>query len=155
VIFYLWTLSNFPSFQHQSEFFYIIGNTKQKATNVPSTSKVKEQSRECMKWKSDLSQIVSRLLLLPATISWSFIIHFEQFQRLQMHYLKIYKTCWKWKIKKTIVEELKLQNHTKHFWKNPKHNPLHFERAYLVRFPLNCNVFYIFGYARWRITKLL
>jgi hypothetical protein len=35
-----------------------------------------------------------------------------------MCYLKI---CLKWKVKKTIVEELKLQNHIEHLWKNPKH----------------------------------
>jgi hypothetical protein len=37
--------------------------------------------------------------------------------------------------------------------KKSKHDPLHFKRAYLVHFPLHCCVFYIFGYARWRITK--
>jgi hypothetical protein len=58
------------------------------------------------------------------------------------------------KSKKKIVEKLKLQNHTKHLWKNPKHNPLHFERTYLVHFPLDCNIFYRFGYAKWNITKL-
>jgi hypothetical protein len=52
-----------------------------------------------------------------------------------MHYLKIYKTCLKWKIKNTIVEKLKLQIHSEHLWKNPKHDPFHFERAYLVHFP--------------------
>jgi hypothetical protein len=30
--------------------------------------------------------------LIPTTISCSFLIHFERFQRLQMRYLKIYKT---------------------------------------------------------------
>jgi len=45
------------------------------------------------------------------------------------------------KNKKQIVEKLKFQNHTEHLWKNPKHNPLHFERAYHVHFPLNCSVF--------------
>jgi len=38
--------------------------------------------------------------------------------------------------------------------KKPKHNPLHFERVYLVNFPLNCSMFYIFGYASWKTTKL-
>jgi hypothetical protein len=38
--------------------------------------------------------------------------------------------------------------------KKPKHNPLHFERAYFVNFPLNCSIIYRFGYAKWRITKL-
>ncbi len=32
----------------------------------------------------------------------------------------------------------KASNHTEHLWKNPKHNPLHFERAYLAHFPLDC-----------------
>jgi hypothetical protein len=88
-----------------------------------------------------VSNFVSRPPLLLTTISCSFLIHFEWFQRLQMHYLKIYKTCLKWKIKKIIVEELKLQNHIGHLWKNPKHNPLHFKRAYLAHFPLDCSVF--------------
>jgi hypothetical protein len=39
--------------------------------------------------------------------------------------------------------------------KKSKHNPLHFKREYLVHFPLDYNVFYKFGYGRWRITKLL
>ncbi len=56
--------------------------------------------------------------------------------------------------KKEKVEELKLQNHIEHLWKNPKHNPLHFERAYLAHFPLDCNMFYRFEYAKWRTTKL-
>jgi hypothetical protein len=58
-----------------------------------------------------------------------------------MHNLKIYKTCLKWKNKKPIVKELKLQNHTKHLWKKSKHNPFHFEMAYFVHFPLDWNVF--------------
>jgi hypothetical protein len=57
-----------------------------------------------------------------------------------MRYVKIYKTYLKINIKKTIVEELKLQNHIEHLWKDPKHNPLHFERAYLAHFPLDCNI---------------
>jgi len=39
--------------------------------------------------------------------------------------------------------------------KKPKHNPLHFERAYLAHFPLYWSVFYRFGCAKWKITKLL
>jgi hypothetical protein len=70
-----------------------------------------------------------------------------------MRYVKIYKTYLKINIKKTIVEELKLQNHIEHLWKDPKHNPLHFERAYLAHFPLDWSVFYKFEYASWR-TKL-
>jgi hypothetical protein len=101
-----------------------------------------------------VSNFVSRPPLFLTTISCSFFIHFERFQRLQMHYIKIYKTCSKWKVKKTIVEELKLQNHIEHLRKNPKHNPLHFERTYLVHFPLNYSIFYRFGYARWKTTKL-
>jgi hypothetical protein len=71
-----------------------------------------------------------------------------------MHYYKIYKTCFKWKVKKKKVEKLKLQNHPEHLWKNPKHNPLHFERAYFIHFPLDYNIFYRFGYAKWNTTKL-
>jgi hypothetical protein len=100
-----------------------------------------------------VSNFVSRPPLLLATISCSFLIHFSRFWKLQMCYLKIYKTCLKWKFKKAIVEKLKLQNHTKHLWKNPKHNPIHFERAYLAQFPLDYSIFYRFGYTRWRITK--
>jgi hypothetical protein len=39
--------------------------------------------------------------------------------------------------------------------KKSKAQPLHFERAYLAHFPLDCNVFYKFGYTMWRTTKLL
>jgi hypothetical protein len=37
--------------------------------------------------------------------------------------------------------------------KQPKHNPLHFEMAYLAHFPLDWNVFYRFECAKWRTTK--
>ncbi len=37
--------------------------------------------------------------------------------------------------------------------KKSKTHPLHFERAYLVHFPLDCNFFYKFGYTMWRTTK--
>jgi hypothetical protein len=113
----------------------------------------KQRTREEKEWYF-VSIFVSRPPLLLRIISCSFFIHFEWFQRLQMQYLKIYKICLKWKIKKIIVEQLKLQNHIEHLWKNPKHNPLHFKRAYLAHFPLDCSIFYIFGYSRWRITKL-
>jgi len=46
------------------------------------------------------------------------------------------------KCQKTIVEEFKLQNHIEHLWKNPKFDPLHFERACFAHFPLDCSVFY-------------
>jgi hypothetical protein len=52
--------------------------------------------------------------LFLITISCSILIHFEQFQRLHMRYLKIYKICLKCKLKIRIVEKLKLQNHTEH-----------------------------------------
>ncbi len=135
--------------------FYVIGSAKPRTTNVLWTSKKKEQNREHRKRKSDiLPQILSLdPPLLLTIISCSFLIHFEQFQRLQMCYLKIHKTYLKWKIKKIIVEELKLQNHIGHLWKNPKHNPLHFKRAYLAHFPLDCNFFYRFGYIRWRLQN--
>jgi hypothetical protein len=38
--------------------------------------------------------------------------------------------------------------------KKSKAQPLHSKRAYLVHFPLNCNIFYKFGYARRRTKKL-
>jgi len=40
-------------------------------------------------------------------------------------------------------------------YKKPKYNPLHFERAYLVHFPLDWNVFYIFGCVRWGLQNCL
>jgi hypothetical protein len=54
-----------------------------------------------------------------------------------MRYLKINQSCLKWKDKKKKVEKFNLQNHTKHLWYKSKHNPLHFERAYLVHFSLD------------------
>ncbi len=38
--------------------------------------------------------------------------------------------------------------------KNPKHNPLHLERAYLAHFPLVYSIFNKFEYTKWRTTKL-
>jgi hypothetical protein len=137
----------FLHFNTKLNIFYVIKSTKQRATNVLWTSKAKEQNIECKKRKSNiLSQIWS---LDPLYFQDLYLAHFsfERFQRQQIRYLKIYKTYLKWKVKKTIVEKLKLQNHIEHLWKNPKHNPLHFERA------LYCSVFYKFGYIRWRTTK--
>ncbi len=151
------TLSNFPSFQHHIEHFLFHWKHKTKnykcSLNLKSKG-TKQRMQEEKEWYF-VSNFVSRPPLLLITISSSFLIQFEQFQRLKMHYFKIYKTCLKWKIKKIIVGELKLQNHTRHLWKNPKHNPLHFKRAYLAHFRLNCSIFYRFRYTRWRITKLL
>jgi hypothetical protein len=127
---------------------------KQGATNVFWTSKKEEQSRKRRKRKSD---ILFQILFLDPLISnyILFISHsFWKISKVTNHYFKIYKTCLKWKVKITIVEELKVQNHTKHLWKNPKHNPLHFEKAYLVHFPWDCSIIYKFGYARERTTKL-
>jgi hypothetical protein len=59
------------------------------------------------------------------------------------------------KRQKKIVEELKLQNRNKHFRKKPEHNPLLFERACPPHFQLDWNIFYRFGCARWRTTKLI
>jgi hypothetical protein len=38
--------------------------------------------------------------------------------------------------------------------KKSKAQPLHFERAYFAYFPLDCNIFLKFGYAKWGTTKL-
>jgi hypothetical protein len=128
-----------PHFRTKLNVFYVIGNAKWRATNVFWTSKTKEQSRKCRKRKNDiLFQILS---LGPPYFQQLYLVHFSQFQRLHMHYLKIYKTCLKWKAKKTIVEKLKLQNNTKHLWKKLKHNHLHFERSYLAHFPLDGTFF--------------
>jgi hypothetical protein len=75
----------------------------------------KQRMQEEKEWYF-ISNFVFRPPLLPAIISYSFFIHFEQFQWQKMCYLKIYKTCLKWKVKKIIAEKLKLQNHTKHLW---------------------------------------
>jgi hypothetical protein len=151
MVLYYQTLSSFPSFQHQIEHFLCHWECKIKNFECPLNLKskgTKQRTHEEKKW-----YFVSKFLLFLTTISCLFLIHFEQFQRLQMCYFNIYKTYLKWKVNKTIVKELKFQNHIEHLWKNSKHNPLHFERAYLVHFPLYCSIFYIFGYARWRITK--
>ncbi len=46
------------------------------------------------------------------------------------------------KRQKKIVEKLNLQNHIEHLLKKSKHNPVHFEKAYLVHLSLNRNVAY-------------
>jgi hypothetical protein len=38
--------------------------------------------------------------------------------------------------------------------KKSKSQPPSLERAYLAHFPLDSNIFNIFGYVRWKITKL-
>jgi hypothetical protein len=82
----------------------------------------KQRMQEENEWYF-VSNFVSRPPLLLTTISCSFLIHFERFQRLKMHYFKIYKTCLMWNFLKIIVEKLKLQNHTGHLWKNPSTTP--------------------------------
>jgi hypothetical protein len=156
MVLYHLTLSSFLSFPHQIEHFLSHWKRKIKSYKCSLNLKnkgTKQRMQEEKEWYF-VSNFVSRPPLFLATISCSFLIHFERFQRLQMCYFKIYKTCLKWKVKKIIIEELKLQNHIEHLWKNPKHNPLHFERAYFTHFPLDYNIFYRFGYARWKITKL-
>jgi hypothetical protein len=118
-------LNFFMSLKVQMKSYKFSLNLKSKGT--------KQKTQEEKEW-----YFVSRPPLIPTTISCSFLIHFEWFQRLHMCYFKIYKTCLK---KKFVFEKLKFQNHTKHLWKKPKHNPLHFERAYLAHFPLDWNFF--------------
>jgi len=44
----------FPHFNTKLNIFYVIGSAKQIATNVLSTSKTKEQNKQCNKRKSDI-----------------------------------------------------------------------------------------------------
>jgi hypothetical protein len=75
MVLYHQLLSNFPSFQHQIERFYVIGSAKQKGTNVFWTSKAKEQNRKRKKRKSDiLSQILS---LDPFYFRQLYLVHFS------------------------------------------------------------------------------
>jgi hypothetical protein len=148
---YHWAFSSFPSFHNRIEGFLCHWKRKKKnykcSLNLKSKG-TKQKTHEEKKW-----YFVSNFASKP--ISYSFFIHFSQFQRLQMHYLKTYKTCLKWKDKKTIIEELKLQNHTKYLWKKPKHNPLHFEKTYLVYLSLDWKISYRFGCTKWRTTNCL
>ncbi len=135
------TFSSFPLFQHQIEHFLCHWKCKIKSYKCSLNLKskgTKQKIQEEKEW-----YFVSNFVSKP--ISYSLVIHSEPFQSLQMHYVKTYKTCLKWKDKKTIIEELKLQNHTEYLWKKPKHNPLHFERAYLVYLSLDWNISYRFG----------
>jgi len=100
MVFYHRTLSSFPSFQHQIECFLCHWKCKTKSykcfLNLKSKG-TKQRMQEEKEWYF-VSNFVSRPPLLLTTISCSFFIHFEQSQRLQMCYLKIYKTCLKWKV---------------------------------------------------------
>jgi len=53
----------------------------------------KEREIFCLKFSLWTPFTFSNYILL-------FLIHFERFQRLKMRYLKIYKICLKWKVKK-------------------------------------------------------
>jgi hypothetical protein len=82
---------------------------------------------------------------------FSFILNdFKGYKCVISKYINFFKI----KIFKNIVEELKLQNHVEHLWKNPKHSPLDFDKAYLAHFPLDCSIFYKYGYAKWKTTIL-
>jgi hypothetical protein len=95
--------------------FYVIGSAKQKTTNVLGTSKTKEQSRECRKRKSDtLSQILS---LDPLYFQELYLAHFSFILNNFKGYKCAISKCIKLVLNNNnnkIVEELKLQNHTKH-----------------------------------------
>ncbi len=130
MVFYHRTFSSLPSFQHQIECFKCHWKRKTESYKCSLTLNNKGTKQSTQKEKE--GYFVSGPPLLLATISCSFLIPFEQFQRLRMRYLKIYKTCLKWKVKKTIVEELKLQNHNEHLWKYPKHNPLNLKGHILL-----------------------
>jgi len=136
MVLYHWTLSSFPSFQHQIERFLCHWNRKIESYkwswNLIS-KKIKQKVQQKKEWYF-VSNFVFRPPLLLTIISCSFLINFEWFQRLQMHYFKIYKTFWKSKLKETIVEELQLQNHTKHLWKNLEHNPFTLKKHILFIF---------------------
>jgi hypothetical protein len=138
IIFYHKTFSSFPSFQNQIEHFLCHWKRKTKSYKCFWTSKTKEQNRKRRKrkWYFVLKCVFRHYLFLAIT-SCSFFTHFEWFQRLQMCYFIIYKNLFKVKRQKIVIKELKLQNHTKQWWKKPKDDPLHFERAYLAHFPLD------------------
>jgi len=93
-----------------------------------------------------VSNFVSRPPLLPTIISCSFLLHFEWFQRLKMRYLKIYKTCLKWKVKKTIGEELKLQNILNTYEKIQSTTPFTLKGRILFSFHYIVAFFSRFGY---------
>jgi len=102
MVLYHLTLSSFLSFQHQIEHFLCHWKCKierYKCSLDLKSKGTKEIMQEEREWYF-VSNFVSRPPLLLTTISCSFLIHFEWFQRLQMRHLKIYKTCLKWKVKK-------------------------------------------------------
>jgi hypothetical protein len=102
MILYHQTVSSFPSFQHQIEHFLCHWKCKTKSYKCSLNFKskgTKQRTQEEKEWYF-VSNFVSRPPLLLTTISCSFLIHFSWFQRLQMCYFKIYKTCLKWKVKK-------------------------------------------------------
>jgi hypothetical protein len=108
MVFYHRTLSSFPSFQNHIEQFLCHWKCKIKSYKCflhLKSKGTKPKTQEEKEWYY-VSIFVYRPSLLLATISWSFLIHFEQFQRLQMRYLKIYKTCLKWKVLKKKVKSL-------------------------------------------------
>jgi hypothetical protein len=55
--------------------------------------KAKKKTQELKVWYFVLNLVFRPPPLLLATICCLFFTHFEQFQRLQMRYLKIYKAC--------------------------------------------------------------
>jgi hypothetical protein len=96
------TLSNFPSYQHQIEPFLCHWKHKTKSYKCYLNLKdkgTKQRTHEEKEWYF-VSNYVSRPPLFLSTISCSFLIHFEWFQKLQMRYFRIYKTCLKSKVKK-------------------------------------------------------
>jgi hypothetical protein len=109
------------------------------------TKGIKQKLQEKKEWYF-VSNSVSRPPLLRTIISCSFLIHFEWFQRLQMRYLKIYKTCLKWKVKKTIGEELKLQNILNTYEKIQSTTPFTLKGCILLSFHYIVTFFSRFGY---------
>jgi hypothetical protein len=108
MVLYHQTLSSFPSFQHQIEHFLCHWkcNIESYKCFLNLINKgTKPRTQEEKEWYF-VSNFISRPPLFVTTISCSFFIHFEWFQRLQMHYFKIYKTFLKWEIKKKKLKSL-------------------------------------------------
>jgi hypothetical protein len=118
MVLYHLTLSSFLSFQHQIEHFLCHWKRKIKmykcSLNLKSKG-TKEIMQEEKEWYF-VSNFVSRPPLFLTTISCSFFIHFERFQRLQMRHFKIYKTCLKWKVKKKIKKKSWRAEASKSYW---------------------------------------
>jgi hypothetical protein len=81
--------------------------------------------------------------VLSNLIFSSFLVHFEEFKKLLVWYLKLYKSTWKHRDSERMHKKFKLQNENCFFEPTSNHCPFCFQKTYLVHSLNNSNNFVV------------